>query len=160
MLSCSSASSRKLWTILCSFTPLTIIFLPFTHAHKHMTACAVDSSGKGEVVTTCSGIITGADGNKHLCAVSSILPLIGQKLYVSLWPVQTTRAFWCQRSDLTFICGHRWLNASERLLVMNKDRNDVVFSPELWASGNQDRCVTPDVRLKVKWNLSIAENNQ
>lgn len=39
--------------------------------------------GLQEVVTTCSGIITGADGNRHLHVLSSVLSLIGQKLYVS-----------------------------------------------------------------------------
>lgn len=56
--------------------------------------CAIFSSGREEAITTCPGVITGADGNRLLHAVSSVLSLIGQKLHVSHWPVQTTGASW------------------------------------------------------------------
>lgn len=57
--------------------------LSISHTNTNLP-CAISSPGRGEVVTTCPGIITGADGNRLPHAVSSILSLIGKKLHVTL----------------------------------------------------------------------------
>lgn len=43
----------------------------------------VFSSGRSQTISTCSDFITGADGNRLSHVLSSLLSLIGQKLYVN-----------------------------------------------------------------------------
>lgn len=91
--------------IVCNkilFPPVSVLTLLLTfpmQTQKHTSSWWSTVLGETGAVTTCSSVITGADGGEHLCALSSKLPLIGQKLDVSCWP-QTTGASWCEEWDL------------------------------------------------------------
>lgn len=105
---------HKYWqAINCyiSSTPLhsKSLFLSLLHAHTNThLPCAMFTSGRGEVVTTCTAIITGADGDGLLHAVSNVLSLIGQKLHVSRWPVQTIEPSWSWRFYNWLVISDHW----------------------------------------------------